>query len=151
MRNRGISAYKPDIYQDRITIERKIVRDGPNTYKVYDSLGRVVSTKREEVENITDFWNIQVDNPLCILNQDVARQFLQESSEKQRYAFFMKATYLDQLKEQYTQIEELIQKMDAQFDLKKRVNTSRLYHLELGDSSRQEEGHGRIVPTHGSN
>lgn len=47
--------------------------------------GKVVSTKREELTAILDQFNIQVDNPVAILNQDTSRNFLNSKSPHDRY------------------------------------------------------------------
>lgn len=47
--------------------------------------GKVVSTKREELNHILDQFNIQVDNPVAILNQDTSRCFLHSKSATDKY------------------------------------------------------------------
>lgn len=39
--------------------------------------------------------NIQIDNPISILNQDISRTFLVSSKPEEKYELFMKATLLD--------------------------------------------------------
>ena len=58
-----------------------------------------MSNKRDELDNILDYLNIQVDNPTTILNQDLARNFLCSSSANDKYNFFLKSTQLDQIYE----------------------------------------------------
>ena len=48
-------------------------------------LGAVVSTKREELAYILEHFNIQVDNPMAILNQDTSRNFLHSKSPNDKY------------------------------------------------------------------
>ena len=44
-----------------------------------------MSTKREELSHILDQFNIQVDNPVSILNQDTSRNFLHSKSPRDKY------------------------------------------------------------------
>ncbi|KAG5847140.1 hypothetical protein ANANG_G00122860 [Anguilla anguilla] len=65
---------------------------------------QVVSTKKEELVSILDHFNIQVDNPVSILTQEMSKHFLHSKGEGDKYKFFMKATQLEQMKEDYTYI-----------------------------------------------
>ena len=51
-------------------------QDGSSSYRIMSSEGRVVSTKRGELNAICDHMNIQVDNPLNILTQDAEVWFM---------------------------------------------------------------------------
>ncbi|XP_054425439.1 structural maintenance of chromosomes protein 6 isoform X2 [Pteronotus mesoamericanus] len=66
----------------------------------------VVSAKKEELIAILDHFNIQVDNPVSVLTQEMSKQFLQSKNEGDKYKFFMKATQLEQMKEDYSYIME---------------------------------------------
>ncbi|CAG8672880.1 433_t:CDS:10, partial [Cetraspora pellucida] len=109
LRNRGADAYRHDMYGDSIIIERRISRDGSNGYKIKTCGGKVVSGKRDELTAILDHMAIQVDNPMNVLSQDTARQFLHSSSSEDKYKFFMKGTQLTQLSEDYELIRESIE------------------------------------------
>ncbi|CAO3671505.1 unnamed protein product [Umbelopsis ramanniana] len=106
--NRGSDAYRPDLYGESIIIERRISKDGASGYKIKSASGKTVSTKREELTAICDHMSIQVDNPLTILSQDSARQFLNSSTPEDKYKFFMKGTQLTQLSSDYEQIRESV-------------------------------------------
>ncbi|CAB4401289.1 uncharacterized protein OCT59_004009 [Rhizophagus irregularis] len=108
LRNRGEDAFRHEIYGDSIIIERRITRDGSNGYKLKTQDGKTVSTKREDLNAILDHMAIQVDNPLNVLSQDTARQFLHTSSPEDKYKFFMKGTHLAQLSSDYELIRESI-------------------------------------------
>ncbi|CAG8433302.1 13049_t:CDS:10 [Ambispora gerdemannii] len=101
-------AYRHDVYGDTIIIERRITRDGTNGYKIKNSEGKTISTKREELTAILDHMMIQVDNPMNVLSQDSARQFLHSSSPEEKYKFFHKGTQLTQLSEDYELIRDSI-------------------------------------------
>ncbi|KAG9290012.1 hypothetical protein G9A89_010318 [Geosiphon pyriformis] len=109
LRNGGDDAYRPDVYGDAIQIERRITRDGTNGYKIKSADGKTISSKREELTAILDHMMIQVDNPMNVLSQDTARQFLHSSSPEDKYKFFLKGTQLTQLSEDYVLIRQSIE------------------------------------------
>lgn len=47
--------------------------------------------------------NIQIDNPISVLNQDVSRTFLVMSKPEEKYNLFMKATLLDVIESNYVE------------------------------------------------
>lgn len=51
-----------------------------------------------------DHFNIQVENPVSVLTQEMSKLFLQSKNEGDKYKFFMKATQLEQMKEDYSYI-----------------------------------------------
>ncbi|PIK59309.1 hypothetical protein BSL78_03738 [Apostichopus japonicus] len=106
LRNEGTDAYKSELYGPRIRIERRITSDGATSYKLKSHKGHVVSNKREELTRIMDQFNIQVDNPVSILNQDTSRNFLFTKDPRDKYKFFMKATQLEQIESHYALIQE---------------------------------------------
>eukprot|EP01135_Chromosphaera_perkinsii_P000982 Nk52_evm8s155 gene=Nk52_evmTU8s155 len=100
LKNEGEEAHKPDEYGNRIQIIRRITKDSGSSYIIKGEKG-VVSKKKEELTAICDRFEIQVDNPVQILNQDTSRQFLNSATAKDKYAFFMKATNLEALDNDY--------------------------------------------------
>lgn len=68
-------------------------------------LGEVISTKFEEVHSVILAHDIQVDNPISVLNQDDARSF-HASDAKKKYSLFRKATNLDQTENNYVRALE---------------------------------------------
>ncbi|KAI8917698.1 P-loop containing nucleoside triphosphate hydrolase protein [Powellomyces hirtus] len=112
IRNEGSDAYRPEDYGDAITIERKIRREGSNSYKIKSARGNVISTKRDELLAIMDNMQIHADNPMTILTQDAARSFLANSTPNDKYKFFMTGTGLRQLSADYSIIGESIQTMN---------------------------------------
>ena len=111
IRNRGRDAFRPDAYGELITIERRINADGNGAWKIRGAHGKTVSTKREELDAICDHANIQVDNPMNILTQDAARQFLGSAQPEDKYSFFLRGTQLTQLAQEYELIQTNIQRM----------------------------------------
>uniref|UniRef100_A0A4W3I3H0 Structural maintenance of chromosomes protein 6 n=1 Tax=Callorhinchus milii TaxID=7868 RepID=A0A4W3I3H0_CALMI len=104
LRNRGPDAFKADIYGEAIIVEQHISREGIRQYRLKSKTGHLVSTKKEELNTILDQFNIQVDNPVSILTQEMSKHFLQSKSEADKYKFFMKATQLEQMREDYAHI-----------------------------------------------
>ena len=108
LKNEGTEAYKPSVYGRTIIVERTM-KDNGNSLKIKSSSGRTVSTTRQELTAICDHFMIQVDNPMNVLSQDQARQFLSASHAKEKYDFFLKGTQLTQLSDEYQVISENIQ------------------------------------------
>lgn len=52
---------------------------------VYVLAGKLVTQKREELGHLLEQFNIQVDNPIEILNQDTSRNFLHSTNPKNKY------------------------------------------------------------------
>ncbi|KAF9906997.1 Structural maintenance of chromosomes protein 6 [Linnemannia zychae] len=127
IRNRGNDAFKPDVYGESIIIERRISLDGASSYKIKNAKGKTISTKREDLVSICDHMNIQVDNPINVLSQDTARQFLQSSTPADKYQSFNKGTQLHQLSQDYEHIRDCIDIMQTTMT-KKRELLPELYH-----------------------
>eukprot|EP01084_Bolivina_argentea_P063628 116131_1 len=74
-------------YDSEIIIQRTLKTTPPySTFKIID--GRTLKTKStglKPVRDIVDKFNLNVDNPCVILNQTVAKRFLNTSSDKQKF------------------------------------------------------------------
>ena len=68
--NGGDDAYEHDIYGDEITVERVIPLRGTGVYKLLDHKGKERSRKRRDLDSMLDHLNIQVENPVAILDQE---------------------------------------------------------------------------------
>ncbi|KAF9241146.1 P-loop containing nucleoside triphosphate hydrolase protein [Melanogaster broomeanus] len=101
LKNQGEEAYKPKEYGKSIVIRRTFNRDGSSAWRIMSKDGVQISTKRDELAAICDHMNIQVDNPMNVLTQDAARQFLSASHPSDKYKFFLRGTQLSQLSEEY--------------------------------------------------
>ena len=66
--------------------------------------------------------NLQVDNPVCILNQETAKNFLHNNDAKQRYKFFERATQMDTMKSHFSSAEDHLSRSKSCVKEKKRVN-----------------------------
>ncbi|XP_012859301.1 structural maintenance of chromosomes protein 6 [Echinops telfairi] len=77
------------------------------------SLKGFVKDGQKFVDIITDSV---VDNPVSVLTQEMSKQFLQCKGEGDKYKFFMKATQLEQMKEDYTYIMETKERTKEQIN-----------------------------------
>ncbi|KAG5721478.1 Structural maintenance of chromosomes protein 6 [Termitomyces sp. T112] len=103
LKNQGEEAYKPEEYGKSIIVTRRFTKDGNSTWKIRGANSpHIISAKKEELAAICDHMNIQVDNPLNVLTQDAARQFLSASAPGDKYKFFLRGTQLSQLSDEYT-------------------------------------------------
>uniref|UniRef100_A0A182T868 Structural maintenance of chromosomes protein 6 n=1 Tax=Anopheles maculatus TaxID=74869 RepID=A0A182T868_9DIPT len=99
LENACFDAYEIERYGRRIICERTIHASGSGTYKLKSEHSTVVSTSRAELLKVLLAFNIQVDNPICVLNQDLARSLLKDADEAKQYTFFSKATQIDSIKQ----------------------------------------------------
>eukprot|EP00941_MAST-03F_sp_MAST-3F-sp1_P002344 g2344.t1 len=87
--------YRHDKYDDFIRIERHFDKSGSSSFKTFNhTTGKIVSRQKSEVDEITRVFNVQVKNPVCIMEQQMTKEFLFGSPEA-KYQFFLKATYLE--------------------------------------------------------
>jgi ATP-dependent RNA helicase DDX6/DHH1 len=102
----------PDDYGKSIIVERHFSKSGASGFKIKAENGRIVSTKKAELDAITDYFSLQIDNPMNVLSQDMARQFLSTSSPAEKYKFFVKGVQLEQLDQDYRLIEESVDQIE---------------------------------------
>ncbi|CAE6468016.1 unnamed protein product [Rhizoctonia solani] len=124
LKNEGLDAYRPDIYGNAIRITRRFTDKGSSSYTIKgakDKFKKTISSKREELTNITDHMNLQVDNPVVVLTQDTSRQFLASSKPKDKYQFFLNGTSLTQLSDEYETILESLKKTETILQSKQTV------------------------------
>ena len=107
--NKGSDGFMPDVYGDTITVERCIsMRSGGfNGYKLLDHNGKERSRKKADLDAMLDQLNIQVENPVAVLDQEEAKKFLTGKAED-KYAFFTKATELERLDRAYASVHDNI-------------------------------------------
>ncbi|KAL4923284.1 DNA repair protein SMC6 [Aspergillus undulatus] len=106
IKNDGDGAYLPDDFGKSILVERHFSKSGASSFKIKAENGRIMSTKKAELDAIIDHFQLQFDNPMNVLSQDMARQFLSSSSPAEKYKFFVKGVQLEQLDQDYRLIEE---------------------------------------------
>ncbi|XP_019745400.1 structural maintenance of chromosomes protein 6 [Hippocampus comes] len=105
LHNQGKDAYKPELYGPSIIIDLRLTHDGVRTYKLKSQSGQIISSKKEELASILDNFNIQVNNPVSVLTQEMSKYFLHSKGEADKYKFFMKATQLEQMREDFVHIK----------------------------------------------
>lgn len=98
---------------------------------MFPVLGKVVSSKKEELDRILSAFNIQVDNPVSILNQDAARTFLNSTDPHDKYKLFMKATQLEQIEQLYKESMSDKRSATAMVNSKKEVGVLHICLLEF--------------------
>lgn len=106
LRNRGNEAYKKEVFGEKITVERRLLSDGQSYYRIKNDQGKLITSKKEDLVQILDQFNVQVDNPLTCLNQEMSKHFLHSKSETDKYKFFMKSTLLEQMSNDYAFVQE---------------------------------------------
>ncbi|RWS14915.1 structural maintenance of chromosomes protein 6-like isoform X2 [Dinothrombium tinctorium] len=99
------ASYKFDTYGKSIIVERNLNIEGGSNYCLKSSVNKVITNKKEELDDIIRHFNIQIANPVCVLNQELSRNFLNSKNPSDKYIFFMKATQLEQLKINYATAE----------------------------------------------
>lgn len=112
IKNQGDGAYLPEDYGKSIIVERHFTKTGTSGFKIKNEQGRIISTKKAELDAITDYFSLQIDNPMNVLSQDMARQFLSTSSPAEKYKFFVKGVQLEQLDQDYRLIEESVDQIE---------------------------------------
>lgn len=119
IKNHGDSAYKPNLYGRSITVERNFTRAGTSGFKLKNDQDKIISTKRADLDDILDYFAFQLDNPINVLTQDMARQFLSNSSASDKYKFFIRGTQLEVLDADYKLMEEHLDSIEAKLDSRK--------------------------------
>ncbi|XP_055715887.1 structural maintenance of chromosomes protein 6 isoform X2 [Phlebotomus papatasi] len=137
--NNGIDSFDRKRFGDRIVVSRKIASSGASTYKICNAKGEEISKDRHLLEKLLMYFNIQIDNPVCILHQDAARSFLKDCDPKKLFVFYMKATQLQDMLDKLNQCLALYRSNRTQYEMlmskiqvdSKEVNEVRHKHKAL--------------------
>ncbi|XP_057804660.1 structural maintenance of chromosomes protein 6B-like isoform X2 [Salvia miltiorrhiza] len=97
IKNQGEDAFKHELYGDIIIVERRITESAGGNIALKNSQGRKIGSKREDLREIVEYFNIDVENPCTIMSQDKSREFLHSGNGKDKFKFFFKATLLQQV------------------------------------------------------
>ncbi|GAO15822.1 hypothetical protein UVI_02021140 [Ustilaginoidea virens] len=108
IKNAGSDAYQPDVYGNFIVVERYFSRTGSSGFKIKNDKGRIISTKKQEVDEISEWYALQMGNPLMVLSQDNARQFLNSATPAQKYKYFVSGVQLEQLDNDYKMSQDTL-------------------------------------------
>ncbi|ERF71388.1 hypothetical protein EPUS_07416 [Endocarpon pusillum Z07020] len=118
IRNEGDGAYLPEVYGNTIMVERYFSRSGTSGFKLKSQQNKVVSVRKAELDEICDHFALQIDNPMNVLSQDSARQFIGSSSPADKYRFFVKGVQLEQLDQDYRIVEENLDNSESKLGQK---------------------------------
>jgi chromosome segregation ATPase len=149
IKNQGADSYKHDIYGDSIIVERHFSRAGASSFKIKSATGQLVSTKKLEVDEITEYYCLQVDNPLNVLSQDQARHFLNASSASQKYKFFIEGVQLEQLDRDYRLVSEYLDSSEEKIPIQEeKVEKAKNDHQRamrlFEDAKESKQAHRRL-------
>ena len=100
--NDGPDAFKPESYGKAIVVEKTLNGAGANVLRLKSARGDIVGTKMEELHKLTDHFCVDVDNPITVMTQDMAKKFLHSGDYTKKYQFFVQATLLESLQQQQT-------------------------------------------------
>ena len=116
LKNQGNDAYQPDVFGGSIIVERHFSRSGSSGYKLKNANGRTVSTKKGDVDDIVEYFQLQVDNPMNVLTQDAAKSFITKSTPAQKYKFFVEGVQLEALDNDYKLVSETCDSIEAKLN-----------------------------------
>ncbi|KAH7157216.1 P-loop containing nucleoside triphosphate hydrolase protein [Dactylonectria macrodidyma] len=137
IKNAGSDAYMPEVYGDSIIVERHFSKTGASGFKVKSSMGRIISTKKQEVDEISEWYALQIGNPLTVLSQDNARQFLNSATPAQKYKYFVSGVQLEQLDNDYKMSQDTLDKtLILRDDLTSKIDSVK---KEMEDAQRLAE------------
>ncbi|KAH0465535.1 hypothetical protein IEQ34_005638 [Dendrobium chrysotoxum] len=105
-------SFMPETYGNMIIVERRIT-DSSSSISLRDHQGRKVAQRSKELDELIDYFNIDVENPCVIMSQDKSREFLHSGNDKDKFKFFFKATLLQQVSELLEGIKSHLNAADA--------------------------------------
>ncbi|RZC69200.1 hypothetical protein C5167_032305 [Papaver somniferum] len=116
IKNQGEEAFKPEIYGDVIIVERRVTESSGSTIALKNHQGKKVASRRADVMEIVEHFNIDVENPCVIMSQDKSREFLHSGNDKDKFKFFFKATLLQQVHDLLHNIDDQLYTANAQVE-----------------------------------
>ena len=90
LRNQGTDAYRPEVFGKSVTVQRTIQQNGATTYKLLTARGKAmekkdaVKTARKELQDMLDKFNLDVNNPVTVLDQENAKHFLHGKTKRSK-------------------------------------------------------------------
>lgn len=96
-------AFKPDDYGKSITIEKTIFKDDAAKLALKNDKGKRISERKQELDDLIEHFGILINNPICILNQEISKTFLHSKRPEDKFDLFMKATNLEQIEQDYNE------------------------------------------------
>ncbi|EDQ92843.1 uncharacterized protein MONBRDRAFT_22018 [Monosiga brevicollis MX1] len=161
LNNVGTKAFRPEVYGEKIHVEREIRKES-STYKTLNAKLKVVEAQaRQEIANMCECFQIQassilpwlplraclqncccennplsslqVDNPVGILTQEAAKSFLTSKKPADMFKIYRRATQLEQLIEHYQKTKDNLDKT------RESLKGSHNEFERLGDADRELE------------
>ena len=131
---RDYEAYRHEVYGDFITIERRISKQHSWAFK--SANGKVISRKKDELEQILHTLNLNASNPVTVMTQNTARGLLGSTTAKadhEKYDLYMDATQLGTIaeniaktKESLGMMSEHVEKISRAYgDMEDKVNNAK--------------------------
>lgn len=144
IRNEGENAYKKELYGKFVKVERHFSRSGTSGFKIKNEHDKIITTKKADLDDILDYFCLQLDNPIAVLSQDNARAFLSNSTAADKYKFFLKGSGLETLNADYALFEEQLDKMATQLN----TRTGDIDNLKrVADQAEERKKRGQQVQT----
>nr|GLL39382.1 structural maintenance of chromosomes protein 6B-like [Ipomoea trifida] len=115
IKNQGEDSFKPETYGRTIIVERRI-SESASSIILKNHQGKKVATRREDLHELVEHFNIDVENPCVIMSQDKSREFLHSGNDRDKFKFFFKATLLQQVEDLLKGIEGHLCNADSLID-----------------------------------
>ncbi|KAL7582405.1 hypothetical protein Lser_V15G43696 [Lactuca serriola] len=113
IKNQGEDAFKHGIFGDVIILERRIT-ESTSTSVLKDQQGKKVATRKEDIRELVEHFNIDVENPCVVMSQDKSREFLHSGNDKDKFKFFFKATLLSQVDDLLKSVKDNLDKANSE-------------------------------------
>ncbi|XWS36962.1 hypothetical protein CRYUN_Cryun19dG0002600 [Craigia yunnanensis] len=118
------------------------ISDSTSSTVLKDRQGKKVASRKEDLRELVEHFNIDVENPCVIMSQDKSREFLHSGNDKDKFKFFFKATLLQQVDELLQSI--IKQLKDAYAFVDELENLIRPIQLELSELQEKIENIKRV-------
>jgi chromosome segregation ATPase len=140
--NGGDDGFQQNVYGDLVTVERNIsLRTSSGAaYRILDEHGVCRSTSKKDLDCMLDQLNIQVGNPVAVLDQEEAKKFLTRKAQD-KYQLFAKATKLERMDHSYANVVDNITELEEN---KKKVQDS-LQSSQSGQAPQVTEIKNRLT------
>ena len=116
--NGGESAYCKDKWGDRIIFQKTILSSGSSFLKIKGSKGYETRNASEYKDRILEHFNIELNNPMTVLQQEEAKNFFKENDDKSLYQFFQRGSMLDAIAQTNKKTKTEIALMDTSMKVK---------------------------------
>ena len=131
--NTGVDAYQPHLYGECIEVERKLYEDGKADTHLLNVMGKTVGTGNRALRAMLDHMGIDAGNPVTVLTQDRAREFLSGAQTgRKMYDFFLDATRIKEVQHELNLI------LNDLSDMKDRFTGSRHRTKEISTELRRK-------------